>query len=342
MDAVFFSPHKMVGGPGSPGVLAIRGDLLRNRVPSVPGGGTVAYVSTTEHQYIEHREHREEGGTPDIVGAIRAGLAFRLKDTVGVNTIMEREHLFTRRAIEHWRRNPGLHLLGNLEADRLSIISFLVRHGEGYLHHEFVVALLNDLFGIQSRSGCSCAGPYGHRLLGIDPVTSKQFEIAILNGAEGLKPGWVRLGFNYFFSDALVDYVLDAVEWVADHGWKLLPHYRFDPVTGHWHHRNAPLRAVASLSDLDYPSGRPSITVRTESAPEAELAEYLKDAGRIAREAGNNGSVPDARTLPPEPALPDAYAHLRWFPLPTEDPGKQQDGVSDGTQIPNVLHPREK
>jgi selenocysteine lyase/cysteine desulfurase len=195
-DAVFISPHKLVGGPGSPGVLVVKRKLLQNRVPAVPGGGTVAYVNPVEHHYLTDQEHREEGGTPDILGAIRAGLAFRLKETVGSQAIMRREGEFTRRALEAWSGNPNLRILGNPRAERLSIMAFLVRHGEGYLHHEFVVALLNDLFGIQSRSGCSCAGPYGHRLLGIDSDTSQKFEQAILQGCEGVKPGWARLGFT--------------------------------------------------------------------------------------------------------------------------------------------------
>ena len=168
-DAVFISPHKLIGGPGTPGVLVARRSLFTNRVPDVPGGGTVAYVNPAEHDYLPDIEHREEGGTPDIVGAIRAGLVFQLKDAVGAPRIRELEESWVRRAIATWEQNPRLYVLGDHQADRLSIVSFVVRHGEnGFLHHNYVVALLNDLFGIQSRGGCSCAGPYGHRLLGID------------------------------------------------------------------------------------------------------------------------------------------------------------------------------
>jgi selenocysteine lyase/cysteine desulfurase len=172
-------------------------------VPSVPGGGTVAYVNATEHRYLTDVEHREEGGTPDIVGAIRAGLVFQLKSAVGVEVIRAKEEAFIHRAIEAWRDEPDLEVLGNLEAERLSIVSFVVRCGPGrYLHHDFVVALLNDLFGIQARGGCSCAGPYGHRLLGIDLDRSHAFERAIADGCEGIKPGWVRVNFTWFLSDA--------------------------------------------------------------------------------------------------------------------------------------------
>ena len=168
-DAVFLSPHKFIGGPSTPGVLVARRDLLTNRVPDVPGGGTVAYVNPLEHRYLDDPVHREEGGTPAIVEAIRAGLVFQLKQAVGVDAIRAREDVFLRRAIEAWQSEPAIEVLGNLDAERLSIVSFVVRAPSGrYLHHNFVVAVLNDLFGIQSRGGCSCAGPYGHRLLGID------------------------------------------------------------------------------------------------------------------------------------------------------------------------------
>src|SRR6266545_1982294 len=167
-DAIFLSPHKFIGGPGTPGVLVVRRELLRNRVPTVPGGGTVAYVNPTEHRYLDDPVGREEGGTPAIIESIRAGLVFQLKQAVGVDVIRAHEAYYLRRAVEAWTREPSIEILGNLDAERLSILSFVLRAPSGrYLHHNFVVALLNDLFGIQSRGGCSCAGPYGHTLLGI-------------------------------------------------------------------------------------------------------------------------------------------------------------------------------
>ena len=154
-DAVFLSPHKFIGGPGTPGVLVVKRKLLRNTVPSTPGGGTVAYVSSRSHTYIDDPEHREEGGTPAIVESVRAGLVFQLKEAVGADASREREERFIRRAIERWSHNPNIRILGRLDAWRLSIVSFMVRHGDRYLHHNFVVAVLNDLFGIQARGGCS-------------------------------------------------------------------------------------------------------------------------------------------------------------------------------------------
>ena len=158
-DAVFFSPHKLIGGPQTPGVLVVRRGLARNRVPTVPGGGTIAFVDPVGHRYLDDPVGREEGGTPAIVESIRAGLVVALKQAVGTDLIQAREQRFLRRALDRWRANPNLELLGDLEVPRLPIVSFRIRHGDRYLHHELVVALLNDLFGIQARGGCSCAGP---------------------------------------------------------------------------------------------------------------------------------------------------------------------------------------
>ena len=248
-DAIFISPHKFIGGPGTPGVLVVRRELLANRVPVVPGGGTVMYVNPTEHRYLDDPAHREEGGTPAIVESIRAGLVFQLKQAVGVETIQAHEEELLRRAVEAWVAEPGIQILGNLDSQRLSIVSFVVKAPDGtYLHHNFVVALLNDLFGIQTRGGCSCAGPYGHRLLDIDLDHSHRFEAQIAGGCEGIKPGWVRVNFNYFVDEEVFTYVVEAVRLVAREGWRLLGDYRFDPLTGLWHHRTGPVEPPLRLS----------------------------------------------------------------------------------------------
>ncbi len=207
-DAVFISTHKFVGGPGTPGLLIAKRHVFNNDVPSVPGGGTVSYVTPVDHYYLKEVTHREEGGTPAILESIRAGLVFQLKDNVGHEFIAERERRFVKQAIERWQANPNIEILGNPEADRLSIVSFLIRHEGQFLHHNFVVALLNDLFGIQARGGCSCAGPYGHRLLNINQATSNAFEAVISEGFGGIKPGWVRVNFNYFISETTFSFPL--------------------------------------------------------------------------------------------------------------------------------------
>jgi selenocysteine lyase/cysteine desulfurase len=311
-DAVFISPHKFIGGPGTPGILAARRELFRNRVPTMPGGGTVAYVNPVEHVYLADPEEREEGGTPAIVESIRAGLVFQLKAAVGVGAIREREASFIERAIERWERNPNVQILGSHSLPRLSIVSFVVRHAGRYLHHNFVVALLNDLFGIQSRGGCSCAGPYGHRLLGIDIETSHEFEREIARGCEGIKPGWVRVNFNYFISEAVFEFILEAVELVATHGWRLLPEYHFDPVTGLWQHGAGPVEPPLSLRDVRYEAGTMRYEAHRHRAPDAALPGYLEVAREIV--AGPRGATAE---LPPVAVGPD-FEDLRWFWLPHE------------------------
>lgn len=314
-DAVVISPHKFIGGPGTPGVLVARRALFRNRVPTAPGGGTVLYVNPLEHVYLADPEHREEGGTPAIVESIRAGLVFALKEAVGVEAIRAREEAFIARAIDAWSDEPAIGILGNPALPRLSIVSFTVRHDGRYLHHNLVVALLNDLFGIQSRGGCSCAGPYGHRLLGIDIETSHAFEREIARGCEGIKPGWVRVNFNYFLSEAVFDFIVRAVALVARDGWRLAPWYRFEPATGLWRHVGGAPEPPLSLRDLRFGADGVGYRAHRHREPESRLAEYLAEAERtLADPVAALGSPPPAETLPVDADFED----LRWFWLPEE------------------------
>lgn len=313
-DAVFLSPHKFIGGPGTPGVLIAKKRLFTNRVPTMPGGGTVAYVTSEAHEYHADPVHREEGGTPAIIESIRAGLVFQLKEAVGCEAIRRREEAFVARAIARWREHPSVHVLGNLSAWRLSIVSFMIRHKDGYLHHNFVVTLLNDLLGVQARGGCSCAGPYGHRLLGIDAGTSRRFQCAILAGLEGVKPGWVRINFNYFISEAVFEFLLDAVAFVAEHGWKLVPHYRFCPKTGQWVHRKGRPAPVLSLRDLAYSGGHLAYRAQRATEPEWALRGYLAEAERIVAEVERSAAQLEVE----DPILPAEAEPLRWFPLPSD------------------------
>jgi selenocysteine lyase/cysteine desulfurase len=327
-DAVFISTHKLIGGPQTPGILVARRELFTNSVPSVPGGGTVAYVNPSEHRYLDDIEHREEGGTPDIVGSIRAGLVFQLKDAVGCDAIRAHEDRFIRAAIARWDRHPAIEILGSHDAERLSIVSFVVRcdggeashdghpqvgAGNRYLHHNFVVALLNDLFGIQARGGCSCAGPYGHRLLGIDLDRSHEFEREITGGCEGIKPGWVRINFNYFISDAVFEYILTAVEMVASDGWRLLDDYTFDVPSGLWRHVDAAGNPPMSLGDVRYVDGRMTYPDRRRTGPEATLTDALDAAKEVFARARRPASPP---------YVSDDFERLRWFPLPGEPIGR--------------------
>ncbi len=311
-DAIFLSPHKFIGGPGTPGVLVVRRQLLTNRVPAVPGGGTVMYVNPTDHRYIADPAHREEGGTPAIIESIRAGLVFQLKEAVGTAVIREQEERLRHRAVTAWQAEPAIEILGNLTARRLSIVSFVVRGPSGnYLHHNYVVAVLNDLFGIQTRGGCSCAGPYGHRLLDIDLERSHLFEQQIATGCEGIKPGWVRVNFNYFIEHEVLDYLIEAIRLVARDGWKLLGDYHFDATTGLWRHKDGPVEPPLRLRDVSYRSGRMHYPRHARSAPVSALRGYLEDARAILDAA----TPPDCLAAA---SLSTDFDALRWFELPRE------------------------
>jgi selenocysteine lyase/cysteine desulfurase len=309
-DAIFLSPHKFPGGPQTPGVLVVRRELVRNRVPTAPGGGTVAFVDPLGHRYLDDPVAREEGGTPAIVESIRAGLVVDLKQAVGTGLIQASEERHWRHALRRWDRNPAIEILGNHEARRLSIVSFRIRHGDRYLHHNYVVALLNDLFGIQARGGCSCAGPYGHRLLAIDTATSHALRDEVALGCDGIKPGWIRINFNYFITDTVRDYLIDAVDLLATHGHRLLTDYRFDPHTGGWHHRHAPAQPPLSLTALIWETdGRLTIPDHHTSAGEDALAAQLAEAHRLL------AARPDHLDDGPM-ALPADFERMRWFHLP--------------------------
>ena len=313
-DAIFLSPHKFIGGPSTPGLLIARRELFANRVPDIPGGGTVAYVNPDEHVFLPDPTHREEGGTPAIIESIRAGLVFQLKEAVGTATIRDREERFLRRAVHAWQAEPNLDILGRLDRERLSIVSFVVRgQGAPYLHHNYVVAVLNDLFGIQSRGGCSCAGPYGHRLLGIDLARSHEFEREITHGCEGIKPGWVRVNFNYFISDTVADYVIEAVRLVARDGWRLLGDYLFDPDTGRWRHREGVVEPPIRLRDIRYAAdGTLAVPAAALRGGEELLAEHLRDGAAILAAA----TPPDLSGADGRERLSADFEHLRWFDLP--------------------------
>jgi selenocysteine lyase/cysteine desulfurase len=314
-DAVFVSPHKFAGGPGTPGVLIAKRSVFRNRVPTVPGGGTILFVSPTWQTYHPDPEIREEGGTPAIVESIRAGLVFALKEAVGAAEIRRREDDFARRAVASFSGNPNIHVLGNTEAERLAIVSFGLRHGSGMLHGNFVTAVLNDLFGIQARSGCFCAGPYVHRTFPIDDVWSERMDAEVSRGHMGAKLSFTRLGFNYFTSETVFDYVLRAVHLVAEEGWRLLSQYRFDPATGLWSHNAGPAARRSSLREVSFagdgPIGGDGVTA-TES--EDALPGYLDDARHVLEEAATREEPDDAAPLSQE------FERIRWFPLPGEAP----------------------
>jgi selenocysteine lyase/cysteine desulfurase len=322
-DAVFISPHKFAGGPGTPGVLVAKRALLDHPVPAVPGGGTVRYVTPTAHAYHPLPEIREEAGTPGIVESIRAGMVFALKDAVGCDEIRRREDSLVSRALRSWGANRQIEILGDTRPDRLAIISFGLRHPRGYLHANYVAAVLSDLFGIQARSGCFCAGPYLHRICGIDDEWSDGMVSEIVGGHEGAKLAFTRVTFNYYMSETAFEYVVHAVHLLANHGQTLLPLYRFDPRTGLWQHRAVPPEAPADLrAALEMPC--PPLPTASESALAGQL-QRARDLVAVLEQHPPAGHVSD-------PILSDAFERVRWFPLPGEElahmraraPGRRQ------------------
>ena len=217
IDAIVASPHKFIGGPGASGVMILRRKAVVCEVPTSPGGGTVSFVSPWAHDYSTDVVAREEAGTPNVVGDLRAALCFMIKDAIGSAYTAERLETLRRRAQVAWAHTPGLRILGNpLASHRVPIFSFTITDPNvGMVHQQLVTQMLSDLYGVQARGGCVCAGPYGHRLLGIDLDQSQDFRMAILGGKEIEKPGWTRLGFSVLMSDEKADRIIRAVDAVA-------------------------------------------------------------------------------------------------------------------------------
>ena len=230
IDAIVVSPHKFIGGPGASGILILRRDGLSAKKPSWPGGGTVKFVSPQTHDYSDSLESREEAGTPNVGGDIRAALAFIVKDAIGLDAMVTRNRELAQRAFRAWKDVPQLELLGLSAPDRLPIFSFRVKNGKGgYVHQQLITRMLSDRFGIQARGGCACAGPYVHRLLSIDDQQSEQIRQAILSGDEIQKPGFTRLNFSVLLPDEKVQFILDSVAQIAADATTFEPDYDVDP-----------------------------------------------------------------------------------------------------------------
>jgi selenocysteine lyase/cysteine desulfurase len=212
IDAIVISPHKFVGGPGASGILIVSKEAVVATRPTWPGGGTVKFVSPTAHDYSDSLEAREESGTPNVLGDIRAGLAFLVKQAIGPETMASRNAELTAKTFAAWSKMERIEILGNLVAPRLPIFSIRLRDGNGgYVHQQLVTRMLSDCFGIQARGGCACAGPYAHRLLGIDEARSDAIRQQIITGNELQKPGFTRLNFSVLLSDEKADFILQSV-----------------------------------------------------------------------------------------------------------------------------------
>jgi len=231
-DAVVLSPHKFVGGPGASGVMIVRNSAVVADAPSQPGGGTVSFVSPWRHSYAAALHAREESGTPNVIGDIRAALVMVIKERarlLGRDEIAERHR---RRAIERWSANDRLQILGANYRDCAPIVSFRIRDGRGgHVHHQLFTKMLTDLHGVQARGGCACAGPYAHRLLGISEEESERIFADINAGHELNKPGWVRLNFSWLQTDEEADHVIAIVDELAKAAIELSALYDADAST---------------------------------------------------------------------------------------------------------------
>ncbi len=311
LDAIFLSPHKLLGGPGSAGILVFKERLYdRNLPPTVGGGGTVDYVGPHGHDFVHDIEQREKAGTPGVLQTMKAALAYEVKNRVGTKRLEEREQELLQRAFIQWKANPNIEILGNLDPEkRIAIVSFNLKDPRGgYLHPRLVTVLLNDLFGIQSRAGCSCAGPYGHRLLNIDQELAERYRRQVLKGHEGIKPGWCRVGFHFIMDDIEADYIIDAVDFLARRGWIFVSEYELELDSGTWTHRsgkelveNFSLDAALSLGPL-----------RHDPLPEEKRAklyqQFLEEAEVMAKSL-----EPKAPSSPKK--LPGELGELQFFSL---------------------------
>jgi len=360
-DAVFISPHKMLGGVGTPGILIVKKQLVSQvNAPSRSGGGTVFYVTNTHHRFLSNRIERYEGGTPNVAGIVRVGLTFLLKrkaeakyrqlwqrlDAESKSTIppsiADCDFATHEKVVGYLKQHaPNLILLGNNNGGRsLPIFSFLIRMGERFLHYNYVCAILNDVFGIQSRGGCQCAGPYSQRLLGLTSSTRDGCEVPSLQNeqledalyrfkerAEVLRPGYTRLSLPFKgMREEEIDYVMKALVWVARNGWMLMCQYRVNHRTGEWRHSSRQGKPLGReerrwLSTYDFavedeesasePSASENILVETLLRADRILSAAKQDQRSIAEAAkmANTGSVQDVDIQLKE---------LRWFVYPKE------------------------
>jgi selenocysteine lyase/cysteine desulfurase len=312
LDAVFISPHKFLGGPGASGVLVFNQRIYqRDLPPSVSAGGTVDYVGPTSQDFIVNIEEREKPGTPGVLQILKASMAFQIKDQVGVEAIEQREKELLQRTFERWLSNPRIEILGNPDPDRrISIISFNLKdHRNKYLHPKFVTTLLNDLFGIQSRAGCSCAGPYGHRLLDIDFEKSEQYRKWIGKGFSGIKPGWCRVSLHYVMDDIEVDYILYAIEFVADQGYRFLPQYNFDMHSGAWQHKADSGYLEGFSLDAALDCGAYQSRALSEGERKLLYSAYLHEARTLSAELASEQA-------PEEHSLEAELETLKFFSVP--------------------------
>ncbi|XP_076273257.1 uncharacterized protein LOC143204552 isoform X2 [Rhynchophorus ferrugineus] len=330
-DAIYFSGHKFIGGVQTPGMMIAKKSIFRRLNTCEPDG----FFASNEHD--RGFELQEEGNCAAVVESIRFGLVMQLKETISVSSIQQRQEKINKQMLQHIRTIPEIILLGNPSPNlkRVSIFSFMVRHPRAtFLHHNFVCAVLNDVFGIQARAGCPCSGSYAQELLGIDQSLADQYENIILEdrrlsslnlGADNstlelLRPGFTRICLPYFINDAELAFVMEAVKMVATEGWKLLPQYVIDVETGEWrHHTNTIQRDRKWLSAIRYVDGKMTMHERRISGPGLFPQSY-SECLQTARNLFNKARKAANRLPCPEPSIvfDSRGEKLRWFMLQHE------------------------
>ena len=226
IDAIVFSPHKFPGGPAASGILIVRNEIVKLKKPTLPGGGTVDFVSPWGHSYSTNISKREEGGTPNVIGDIRVALVMLIKEALNQDWLLTRQTALRKKVLKKWKKNKNLEIFRSNISNGLPIISFRVKHENGgYIHHQLFTRLLSDVDGVQARGGCACAGPYAHKLLGLRQKQSFEIENLIKNGQEIEKPGWIRLNFSALMTDSKVDRLINAVDRLASMAFKYINFY---------------------------------------------------------------------------------------------------------------------
>ena len=235
LDAIFFSPHKFLGGPGTSGILIFNKNLYKNNVPDCPGGGTVRWTNPWgQHQYIDDIEDREDGGTPGFLQLIKTALAIKLKEQMGVDNILRREHELVNYIFSYFSEINNLHILAQEHKNRLGVISFYIDE----LHYNLGVKLLNDKFGIQTRGGCSCAGTYGHILFHVDKETSDKVFCEVASGNLQLKPGWIRMSIHPTTTNKEIEFVCKSIKELANNHKEWAKDYNYNYLTNEFTHNS--------------------------------------------------------------------------------------------------------
>jgi len=327
-DGLFFSPHKLLGGPNTPGVLIVKQHVVRNLlIPSEPGGGVVLFVRKERQNYVKNIEAREESGTPDIIGSVRIGLSILLREKVDHEFILKREDEINRYAMSRLRKIPNIFVIGDDSHDnikRIPIYSFVIKFNGKLFHHNFVSALLNDLFGIQSRPGCSCASTYGQQALGLEEEYVELLEKLVCNGSEIFRPGYSRVNLPYFYPMYIIKYILDVIEYVAKYGWLFLPQYAFKIESAKYYHRKEDEEKRRWLDQIDFNAEEGRILIpdlvkdKSQQITKEILEKNLSDAVEIAKNIKNISKHIIGKAKLNLKILFKDLEEYRWFLLPDD------------------------